>query len=301
MEIRVPQIFVYETEEAVPVADIVTALLAAEQLFRDTAPILECCFPGVTIERVSVSVKEIAQNSPLREILYATVFLTYQSDLEKDVPAVIKSLTGSTVPDHYHRIVTIVFCLLLFYGADFVYNQISKAGFSRRLRGRFHEFAKELSAECGISEERIHKLLEDKFGKSRTRVLAHSAINFFLPSKHQNNAPILIGSNKIDQATVAEVPSDAQIEEASVPEITKPFDDVVIELHAQDIDHARQGWAAIIPAVGPKRIRMELYPPIKPDDLYTKKRIRADIMVVYTKRSDGSYKPAIAHLMNLKG
>jgi hypothetical protein len=196
--------------------------------------------------------------------------------------------------------VTIVFCLLLFYGVDFIYNQVSKAGFSKRLRGQFHSFAKELSAECGLSEERIHKLLEEKFGKSRARVLAHSAINFFQPSKRQNNAPILIGSNRIDKQTVAEVPSDAQIEEANVPEITKPFEDVAIELHAQDVDRAKQGWAAIISAVSPKRIRMELYPPIKPDELYTKTHIRGDVMVVYTKRSDGSYKPSIAHLMKLR-
>lgn len=300
MEVRVPQTIIYETEGVVPVSDVVAALLGAEQVFRDVGPLLECCFPNLKVHGVQVSVKEITQNSPLREILYATMFVTYQDDLQKDVPAIIHQAAGVDVPDHYARLVTIAFCLLLFYGIDFLYSQVSKKAFSRRIRAHLNEFTKELSAEFGISEERIHKLVEDKFGKSRARVIAHAALNVFQPSKRQNNAPVLLGKTKIDHETVSEIPSDAQIEAADVTELTQHLEDVQIELHAQDLDRSRQGWAAIIPKVSSKRLRLELYPPIKPEDLYTKTKIRGDVMVVLSKKADGSYKPSMAHLLNIR-
>jgi hypothetical protein len=301
MEIRVPQTIIYETDQVVPVADVVAALLGAEQIFRDVGPLLECFFPNLKVDGVRVSVKEISQNSPLREILYATLFLTYQDDLQKDVPAIIHQTTGLDVSDHYTKLVTIVFCLLLFYGIDFIHSQVSKAAFSKRIRSHLDEFAKDLSAESGISEERIHKLITEKFGKSRARVIAYAALRVFQPSKRQNNAPVMLGRTRIERETVAEIPSDAQIESANVTEITQHLQDVQIELHAQDVDRAKQGWAAIIPKVSSKRLRLELYPPIKPEELYTKTKIRGDVMVVLSRKSDGTYKPSMAHLLNVRG
>lgn len=299
IEIRVPHKILYQVDKPVPIADVIASLLATEQLMRNVAPLLEECFPGVHVEKIELSVGEISEGS-LKEILYTALFLSIQKDLEKQVPAAIEYLTGHKVTG-YESIVTLIFCVVLFYGADFIYSQVNRGAFSKRIRKHLKDAIKELSGESGISEERISQILEKAYGKSRIRVLAQSAINFFQPSKNANNAPILISDDrKIARATVADVPSEAQIEEAEVPQLVQQFENVQIEIHAQDVDRTKSGWAAVVPKVTQKRLKMELAPPLKPSDVYLKQHIRGDVMVILQKRSDGSYQPTTVHLMHIR-
>jgi hypothetical protein len=194
-----------------------------------------------------------------------------------------------------------MFCILLLYGADTIYSQVNKKAFSKRIREQLDGTVKELSAECGLSEERINKILEKRYGKSRLRILIQSSLSFLTPSKHQNNSPILIGERIIDSELISEVPTEAEIEGADVPEIARQFRDVLVELHAQDVDRSKQGWAAVIPEISPKRLRMEINPPIKPEQIYTKQKIRADVMLVSHKKPDGKYQPHVFHLLDVKG
>jgi hypothetical protein len=300
MEIRVPHQIVYEVTEPVPVSDLVASLLATERLLQDTGPLLQEFFPGLGVQKIAVSVGEISEGS-LKEMLFVALFIAFQRDLERDVPAAIGGLTGAPVPGGYESIVTIIFCLLIFYGVDFVYAQVNKGARSKHIRKQLEDVSEELARETGLAQERITQVLEAKFGKSGLRVLASAAVKFFTVSKHANNAPVSISKRTVDKETVAEVPSEAQIEEANVPEIVQQFENVEIELHAQDVDRAKTGWAAVVPQVSPKRLRMELYPPIKPEDIYTKSRIQGDVAVVLQKKSDGSYKPTTIHLMKIRG
>jgi hypothetical protein len=300
MEIRVPHQFTYNTKEDTPIADVVASLLAAERLLFEVKPLLESCIPGLRIEKISVSIREITQQSPLRELLFGTFFIAFQKDLERDVPEIVNRLMGVEMPHQYDSIVTLVFCLILFYGLDFVYHQVNKGAFSHRIRGHFEGLAKEVAKELNISEERIRTVLEEKYGASKLRLISGSAIRFFMPSKRQANAAVLIGRQNIDSETVADIPSDAQIETADEPEMIRSIENVEIELHAQDVDRSRQGWAAVINEITPKRMRMEIYPPIKPEDLYTKTRIRGDIMLVSQQSESGVYEPHMFHLIRIR-
>jgi hypothetical protein len=299
VEIIIPHEVLYRLDRPVAVADVVEALLGTEQLLRESGPVLADLISGLTVEQVRISVRHISQESPLRTALFAAIVFTYQKDLEKAVPAIAEQL-GLHITAAHHTIITLLFCLLLFYGAESIYTQVSKKAFSKRIREQFDSTAKELSAECGISEEKIKGILEKRYGKSRIRVLAQSALSFFRPSKQENNAPISIGGKFIDSETVAEVPNDAQIAAAEVPEIARPFKNVTIELHAQDMDRSKRGWAAIVPEVSPRRLRMEIFPPVRPEQIYTKPKIRGDIMLVSNKKPDGTYEPRMFHLLDVK-
>jgi hypothetical protein len=235
----------------------------------------------------------------LKEIFILGLIAQFQKDIEKDVPQVIEKLTGSHIPAEYNSLISLIFIILAFYGIDFIYTQVSHGAFSRRIREKFDDLTKELSKETGLSEERITSVLQSKYGKSRVRVLAHSALGLFSPSKRRHNAPVIIDQRRIEPPTIADIPNEAQIDAADVPETVKPYEDVQIELHAQDIDRTKQGWAAVVPKIGNKRLRMEIYPPIKPEDIYTKKRLRGDIMLISKKRPDGTYQPAMFHLVNI--
>lgn len=299
MEIRIPHQVIYKITKSAPIEDVVSSLLASEQLLRESALLLEKLFPNLHVETVEISVEEISDGS-LKEILIAAIVVSLQKDMEHDVPLVIEHLTGTHFPAEYNSIITLIVAALIFYGIDFVHTQMSKAALAAKVRGQFNETIKEISAESGVSEEKIGRILEERFAKGRLRILSSTAIKFFAPSKRSENAPILLGAKTISKETVQDVPSDAQIEEADVPEIVQQHQNVKIDLHAHDADRATVGWAASVANIAPNRIKLELAPHIKPAELFTKRTVKGDIAVMLRKQSDGSYKPSVLHLMNLR-
>jgi hypothetical protein len=52
--IRLPHQFVYETEDPVPISDVVKSLLGAEHLLRELAPMLEGLLPGLSVEKIGI-------------------------------------------------------------------------------------------------------------------------------------------------------------------------------------------------------------------------------------------------------
>jgi hypothetical protein len=54
-----------------------------------------------------------------------------------------------------------------------------------------------------------------------------------------------------------------------------------------------------VPEISSKRMKMEIYPPIRPEQIYRKSRLKGDIMLLSERKSDGTYKPKMFHLINL--
>ena len=82
-EYRLPHEVYYETREPISISDVIESLLGTEAILKDMGPLLEACIPGASIERIEISVKEIAEGT-LKEVVWTAIFLTFQTDLEKD-------------------------------------------------------------------------------------------------------------------------------------------------------------------------------------------------------------------------
>ncbi len=141
--------------------------------------------------------------------------------------------------------------------------------------------------------------MEKRYGKSRLIVLIQSVFNFICPSKQEDNSPIMIGNHRIDKELLSEIPNQMLFEAGANGETAREFKDVTIELHAQDLDRTKQGWAGICAQIYPKRLKMEISPPIKPDDLFNRSKVTGDIMVIYKRGSDGEMKPNSFHLLHV--
>ncbi len=299
MDIRIPHQIIYEVPESSAISDIIDSLRAAEQLFFEVPGLLEELLPGLEVGGIRVHVESLTQTSPLKELFWITLAASFQPTMEHDVPPIIERLTGIHIPEHYDSIVTLVFCLVLFYGADFIYKQIAKMTDGSRIRAQLDGLVREVADQCKMDEADIRKHLEARYQKKRLSNLLHTTAQFFTPSKRQGNAPFLVGNRRFDSDTVSEFPSDAKLQDYEDEETSKPFENVEIELHAQDIDRTRQGWAGVIRQVSPDRLRMTVYPPITPEDIYTKSRINGDVIVMYRRASDGNMEPYQFHLIRL--
>jgi hypothetical protein len=295
----IPHEIYYETPEPASIQDVIESLLGIEDILKEIGPLLEVCMPGLTIESIQVSIKEISDGS-LKEVVMAAIFLTFQKDLEVEVPNLIEHIFGTRVGYEYPTITSICFLLVLFYGADFVYQRINKAAIGSRIREQLDGLVTEVASECRLPETKIRKFLEDRYAKGHMRSLVRSTLRFFRPSKQQGNSAIRVGQRRIEPRVVAEFPGDAQMLEFEEPPPTRMIQDVEIELHAQDMDHTRQGWAAVIPSLSKRRVRLELYPPIRPIDIYTRQKVRGDVLVMYRHDAKGQLEPSVYHLVRLK-
>lgn len=299
-DIRFAHQVVYDVPESSAISDVIESLQATEQLFFEVAPLLEQLVPGIQVGGVRVHVQSLTQGSPLRELFFTTMFLTFQRDLEREVPAVVEHLTGAHVSGQYDTLVTFIFCAILFYGAEFAYKQIAKTIDGSRIQAHLDNLIKDVADHCNLPEARVRQLFDKRYEKKRLGPLMRSTVQFFAPSKQQGNAPFSIGKRRFDADTVAEFPGDAKIQDYEDGESNRNLENVEIELHAQDVDHARQGWAGVIRQVSDRRLRMAVYPPIKPDDIYTKTKVRGDVIVVSRRAPDGSMEPFMFHLIRLR-
>lgn len=297
-EYRLPHEIFYETDEPISVSDVIDSLLGTEEILTEMGPLLEACIPGISVEKIQISIKEISEGS-LREVVWVALFVAFQTDLEVEVPSLLEELFGTKVGHDYPVITTVFFLLLLFYGADFVYQRLSKMTEGSRIRAQLDGLVTEAAGHCKISEDKLRHVLEERYAKGRMRSLVRATLRVFRPSKQHGNSGFRVGGRRVEPRLVAEVPGDAQMLEYDEPPKTQALQDVAIELHAQDVDRTKQGWAAVIPSLSKQRMRMEIYPPIRPIDIYTRPTIRGDVMVVFRENAKGEQEPSICYLVRL--
>jgi hypothetical protein len=300
MEIHVPHQITYETRADVPVSEVADSLLGAERLLLEIGPFLEEIIPGLVVDSIRVSVKEISQGS-LKEVLWAAIFIAFQHDLEKEVPPLINDIFGADIPHRYDTLVTVLFCLLLFYGADQIYQRVTRLSEGRRIKAQLEGLIDEVSRQCHVPKDKIKRTIERRYSKANSlRLLTKATLQIFRPSKSQNNSAMTIGEKQLDPLLIEEIPSDIALTDVNENESTEQIENVEIKLHAQDIDRTKRGWAAVIPGISHNRLRMEIYPPIKPQDIYTKTLIRGDIVLVSRMANNGDMQPYMFHLVRLR-
>lgn len=299
MEQVLPFAITYDVEDQLPLSDVAESLIAIERVTREIAPFLSDIISGFEVSAAKIGIKEITQASPLKEIFFISLFFTYQKELETEVPAIIEKLTGLSIADSHDSLITVTILMLLFYGAEYVFNKVNPDKKAIEIKKVLNELQSDLAIELGITEDEVAKVLEEKYGSQKKRSLGKMAVGFFSPAKKSVNGRIKAGSRVISRDVIREIPSDDEIEEHDPPQKTTSYQNVEIEIHAQDQDSSKSGWAGIIKKISDKRIKMEIFPPLTPEDIYTKSVIIGDIILVSKLKENGKYIPTHFHLIRL--
>lgn len=289
----------YLTDDPVPVRDIIESLRGVETVLLETGRLLPKFVDGLVVEGIEIKVREIAQESPLRELFLLTLIVAFQEDLEDGVKEVIEASTGYVVPANLEALVTVVALIVLFYGVgtirDLVMGPVTDGPARKKLKGLIQE----LSDETGKTPEQIEKVLDERYGEpTMTKRIANAASRFFTPSKRLDSAPVEVNNREIDRETVQDIPAPYLIEHEQEFKPTRNFFDVELELHAQDKDHAGRGWAAIVQGVTERRVRLKLMEDVDPSDLWNKDRVRGDVTIKY-ERLGGNLNPIEVQLNNV--
>lgn len=295
MELVVPFRVEYHTEEPVSIPAIIDSLIALQRVLEEAGHNLEEFVHGLTIERVSIRVKEISHGS-LKEVLLIGLFAFFQEDLEREIPALIHEFTGVQMPENTHTLLTILALVAIVYGADFIKQIVADKVKDSPIRHWKEALIEDLANRTGRSYADVKKALDDRYSKpSRIKTLGDAAVKFFRPSKQQGDAPILIGDRRIEPPLIADTPDDYVYEDAATAEKSSPHDNVRLQIHQKDIDRENAGWAAIPVGLHPKRLPMKLVDGVTSGHLWDADEVTGDIILI-SRRRGVDFVPAEIHL-----
>ena len=274
----------YQVEDPVPIRDIIESLQGIEMVLREATAFLPRIVPGVEVEHTEIKVRQIVQESPLRELFVLSLFLAFQKDLEAEVPPLLEQAIGQQIPHSMDTIVTLLALIIVFYGVgaikDLVIGRVDGGPSQRKLDSLIGEIAQ----LTGTSDKIIREKLDERYGeKTAWRRLTNATARFFRPSKLQDSAAVNVNDRLIDQETMRDIPAHYIFEDAKEEEPARDFNDVILELHAQDKDHRGQGWAAIVRGLTEKRVRLKLMPGVDAAELWGVDNVKGDVTVVYSR------------------
>tara|TARA_R110000868_G_scaffold27661_18_gene104673 strand:+ start:8118 stop:9032 length:915 start_codon:yes stop_codon:yes gene_type:complete len=298
-ELFLPINITYDTRGLTPVRDVISALKSADELIRDASSLIPSLVPNSDVQLRGVSVKRLSQESPLREILVATLWVSSQDDIEVGVTTAIKAVAGYDVPDSYQTLLSLAVVLVLFYGVELANNLITKAVKEGPARRQLNAIIADMAQKTGQSTDAVKRILESKYSKpGLVKTLVRHSLAFFIPSKREGSARIQVGDVRIEPEIVNDVPFTGQVDEDQDFTLFKTYDGLSLSLHAQDMDKSKTGWAAVPDGITDRRLKLKLITPVEPSQLWGKSKVIGDVVII-SKMTSRGYEPAEIHLSSI--
>jgi hypothetical protein len=306
MELRVPIQFTYEIDERATVAEVAKALNAQEKLFREAILVLEACFPQLEVDQGPVVVRQVSQDGPLRHRLEGLLLAAVQEGLMDDMPVdLIQTLFGVDVPDSYDSFVSVIVLIVSLWGAEKVLQRLKRAKEAfdqKKLEKREQALAEERRKLIEEAACRIH-IPEDQLIEAVTAVLSkhpitvsNQAMDFLTPARrHRPSAVTTPSGAKIGHEAIAALPTDIELAQSKPPTQTDPYDGVTVKFFAHDRENMSR-WAASIGEVAEGRKALHLAPGIDAETLFTRDKVKADVLVTSVLDAEGNYQPSIYYL-----
>ena len=306
MEVRVPAQFTYDFEGRATIGEVAKALVAQEKLFREAILVLQACFPQLDVEPISIVVRRVSQDSPLRYRLEGMLLAAVQEGLMADMPVdLIQTLFGKDVPDSYDSFVSVLILIIGLWGAERVIQRLKRAKEDfdqRKLEAREQALADERRKLTEEAARRVH-IPEEQLIEAVTAVLSkrpatisNQAMDFLTPARrHKASSLSTAGGEQIGREALEALPSDVEIAQGKPPTQTDPYEGVTVKFFAHDRENAKR-WAASIAEVSEGRKTLHLAPDIDAESLFTRDKVKADVLVMSVLDAEGDYQPSVYYL-----
>ena len=299
MEARISHSVVFDFDGVATVTEIANSLIAQERIFKDAVSIFCECFPGMQLDSVNIALREVTQQSPLREVFVGVIAASYGPELGEEVPDIVKSVLGIDVSDRYDAIISVLILVVAVYGFDWLVRRIysiGKDGVAEKERKRLIGI---VAKEMGISESQVEEAPGRALGK-RQRSVIRSAIDFFRPARRLKARKIEVGRGKdeISREVLERFPSDAEIAQFEPKTDMQELKNVKITFRAHDLDK-NEKWAATIEEVSSGRRPLHVAPYIDAKQLFDRREIIGDVIVTYIADEGGELRPKLYYLQRV--
>ena len=287
----------------VPLELVIESLQAQLRLLNEGVAVMARSAPGSEYRIVSIQVNSIETGSLIIDLLIES-YRIYQHTIDGKVVGGVESLLGVDVPKEYEALVTLLMLGVTFYVSRWVYDAVrrKKKDFDQPptyIQGDYNKVINIIAERLVITPEAVESLMADTIPPHRMKQLVRPVANFFRPAKREANSTITVPGVTVGPESIAEFPSDADLEGIAETEIVN-LPDTLIQIRATDRDRSKQGWAAKIigrPDFADRRLAMDLYPTVDADALAAMDQVRADLAIEMTRGADGALRAKKIHLL----
>lgn len=285
LELSFRENFYYSTERPVSVKEIIKSLQGWETIVKQSKDVLakltECDIDGIEVE------VELLRTGSLYEDLVIKLLFGSQEKLDEFVAKCHANLGEGVLRN------TLVFAVvsgLVGYGL-----YLASSAMSPETKPHFEANNNVIinigAGEANLSPEWLKSVIETTV--KNKKALAEGAVKVLAPARNDENASLQIGSGSqvvvIPQETIKQAPTIVAMDPLSK---TQEFPDVDIQIRALDLDNPSKGWAAVVPGIIDRRVKLVLDPSLSPDALSGKMRFRGDITVTSNlSNKDHEYHP----------
>lgn len=285
LELSFKENFFYSTQNPVSVKEIIKSLQGWDAIVKQSKDVLanltDCEIEGVELQ------VELLRTGSLYEDVVIKLLFGSQEKMDEFV-AKCHGLIGEGALRN-----TLVFAVisgLVGYGL-----YVASAAMSPENAPHFEANNNVIinigAGEANLSPDGLKSVIETSV--TNKKALAEGALKVISPARDDEKANLTIGSGTaqvtIPQETIMKAPTSVSFDPT-----TKAVDykDVDIQIRALDLDNPAKGWAAVVPGIIDRRVKLVLDPALDPKELAGKMSFRGDITVTQTLSSkSGEYKP----------
>ena len=282
----------YDFDDQATIPEIAASLLANERFIKEAFAVLEVCQPGLEISNLRIRLSEVAQRSPLKEIITAAVVFGFQEDLEEEVPEFIKALTGIDIPDKYDAMITVVVVAVSLWGILSLIERVTKEKKAPATEAAYNRVTNVAGDLIQVNGDIVRGAITERLSGKRKRATIKGARDLLMPAKKHNARSIETGAGlSVEKDVIDEMPSeiDEQLFEPNMEEYDLP--NARVSLRAHDLDRAKAGWAGVISDISDKRVKIQIDPSVPSENLFTKEEVLADVRVYRMENDDGEMEP----------
>ena len=270
----------YSNRDLVPIREIAESLIALEGIVHQSPAVLEALFPGTTIYKVEVFLQELSSDSIYEDIVVKFVFGS-QEKLDAFINNMRERMGMDRIQNNNQIFAAIILAMALGGGAWLLSRDKSTdPGRQVTIHANNNVIINVGAEMLDMDVEQFRQIIESTVGdKGR---LARDSAKFVKPAKRDRDATITFSDRKelrINADTVQAMPVDTG--RSDPVQAIEDYTDVDITIRAIDLDSHKRGWAAVVPVVGERRIRMQLDPAVDPAVLLSNPNLRGDVTVIF--------------------
>lgn len=267
-------------------------------MIEKTPELLIKLFPTISIQSVSLTVERVAAGS-LFEDLAVKFIWGNQEQLDADIQSARQTLRIQELIKNPVFLSTLIFSLIA-AGSLYVLNKSNATEPQKApvvaMQNNILMIGSQIS---GLNQQAIGSAAEAVVQANPQ--LARDAIRAVAPAKREDGASLSAGKGSnvvVDADAVKAIPSVVQNEE--VVESIEDLFNTEVQIRATDLDSTRRGWAAVVPVLGDRRIKVHLDIGVQPTKLITKPAVRADLTVVFKRDASGEKVPVLIYIRKVR-
>lgn len=300
MQLTVHQQIYYSNKELVPIKDIAESLLALEAIIRQSPDVLEAMFPGTKIQSVEVYINELKSDSIWEDVIVKFIFGNQQK-FDEFIANVRERIGMDNIMNNPQLLSSIILVMILSGGAYYLGKDKSSTPEQKATIEANNNTIIQIGAGMVELDADDFKAIIEGAIKDKDK-LAKNAVKVVNPAKRDPNATITFNDNsdlRVSNESVKAMPRSVQ--EPEEEEYVEDFKNIELEIRAIDLDSTKRGWAVVVPELHKRRVRLQLDPIVDPEDLLDKRKVNANVTVIFGHDKDYNKIPKLVFLREIIG